>query len=199
MATQEKCDLIDQLEDQEAVDLLENIPADEATDLLSSLEKDDRFKLLRKMESRTSKELRKLLGFAQDSAGGLMTTEYLFLREDAVVGDALKLLKNSVDFPGNIYHIYIVDENHCLAGSVALRNFINTDPGTPLMDVCYPNKVFVRTDDGMEEIALLLEKYKFTSIAVLDEKDVLQGVITSDDVMEELISLTWSKYKEKLI
>jgi len=79
-----------------------------------------------------------------------------------------------------------------------LRQFINADPETPLMETCYPQKIFVKTDDDMEEIALLLEKYKFSSIPVLDDEDVLQGVITSDDVMEELISLAWTKYKEKL-
>ncbi len=66
------------------------------------------------------------------------------------------------------------------------------------METCYPKKVFVKTDDGVEEVALLLEKYKFSSIAVINEENVLQGVITSDDVMEELISLTWKKYKDQL-
>ncbi|HSV43555.1 MAG TPA: CBS domain-containing protein [Candidatus Bathyarchaeia archaeon] len=199
LATQEKQDLVDQLTDQEAADLLENIPADEATDLLSSLPKDKMLRLTRQMESETAKELRKLLGFAKDSAGGLMTTEYLHVAKDATVGDALKLIKDNLNFVGNVYYLYVVDEAHKLIGSTALRRFINTDPQTPIMNVCYPKNIFVRTDDGMEEIALLLEKYKIPAIPVVDDKGVLQGVITTDDVMEELISLAWSKYKDKLI
>ena len=199
LATQEKNDLIDHMDDREAVNLIENIPADEATDLLLSLPKDKTRQLMRLMESQTSKELRKLLGFAKDSAGGLMTTEYLSLEEDAKVKDALSLIKENVSYPGNIYHIYIVDSKDHLLGATSLRQFINEDPDKPILETCYSPKVFVRTDDGMEEIALLLEKYKFSSIPVLDEEDILQGVITTDDVMEELIALAWSKYKDKLV
>jgi len=198
MVLHEKEELIDQLEDREAGNLLENIPADEATDLLHNLPKEKRMQLMRFMQSKTSKELRKLLGFAQDSAGGLMTTEYLYLGEDALVKDAFEKIKANVDYPGNIFYVYIVDSKHRLVGTTSLRRFINEAPETLLMETCYLNKTFVQTDDGMEEVALLLEKYKFSSVPVLDEDEVLQGVITSDDVMEELISLAWTKYKDQL-
>lgn len=199
LATQEKQELLEQLSDQEAADILENIPADEATDVLSILPKEQMLRLTRRMETATAKELRKLLGFAKDSAGGLMTTEYLSLSQDATVADALKMIKENVHSPGNIYYLYIVDEHNHLVGSTSVRHFINEDPQRPIMDVCYSKNIFVNTDDGMEEIALLLEKYKFSSVPVVNEEQELQGVITTDDVLEELISLAWSKYKEKLI
>ncbi|MBU1996627.1 MAG: CBS domain-containing protein [Candidatus Omnitrophica bacterium] len=198
MAIQEKEELIDQLGDREAGDLLENIPADEATDLLHNLPKEKTKQLMRFMHSKTSKKLRMLLGYAQDTAGGLMTTEYLYLGADALVQDAIQKIKDNVDHPVNLFHIYIVDEKHALKGITSLRQFINKDPSKLLIDACYPSDVFVRLDDGMEEVALLLEKYKFSSIPVLDEEGILQGVITSDDVMEELITLTWKKYKDQI-
>ncbi|VAX36719.1 Mg/Co/Ni transporter MgtE, CBS domain-containing [hydrothermal vent metagenome] len=198
MTPHEKEELVDQLEDREVGNLLENIPADEATDLLHNLPKEKTIQLMRFMHSKTSKELRKLLGFAQDSAGGLMTTEYLYLGEDALVKDAMDLIKKNVNYPGNVFYVYIVDDKNRLVGTTSLRRFINEAPETLLTETCYHNKVCVRTDDGMEEVALLLEKYKYSSIPVLNEGDVLQGVITSDDVMEELISLTWRKYKDQL-
>lgn len=198
LATQEKQDLIDHLDDKEAASLIENIPADEATDLLMALPKDSIFRFLRHMETRQSKKLRKLLGFAKDSAGGLMTTEYLYLNRNATVADALQLVKNNVNYPGNIYHIYIVDDFHRLVGMTSIRRYIHLPTETPVIDTCFPKKVFVRTSDGMEEIALLLEKYKFTSIPVLGEDDILQGAVTTDDVMEALISIAWTKYKEKI-
>ncbi len=198
MAPQEKEELIDQLDDKEAVNLLENIPADEATDLLKALSKEKRRQLMMRMHTATSKRLRKLLGFEENSAGGLMTTEYLYLGPDATVKDAFDKIKRNVDYPGNIFHIYIVDEKHRLLGATSLRRFINLSEDTLLIDTCYPQKIFVRTDDDVEEVALLLEKYKFSSIPVLNEEDVLQGVITIDDVMEELISLAWKKYEGQL-
>ncbi len=198
MAPHEKEELIEQLDDKEASHLLENIPADEATDLLHDLPPEKRRLLFRHMHSKTSKELRKLLGFAQDSAGGLMTTEYLTLDQDDTVADAIQKIKDNTDFAGNIVHLYVVGEKQQLLGATSLRRFINEDPKKKIIDTVYPNNIFVRTDDGMEEIALLLEKYKFSSIPVLDEANVIQGVITSDDVMEELISLTWTKYKDQI-
>jgi len=194
----EKEELVDQMSDSEVADLLENIPADEATDLLMALPKEKTLQLMRLMENDTSKKLRKLLGFARDTAGGLMTTEYLCLKKDALVSNALEKIKENAQFPGNIFHIYVVDDHHRLVGSTSLRNIINADLDTPIVDTCYPKKVFVHTDDGMEEVALLMEKYKFSSIPVLNEEEILQGVITSDDVMEELISLAWGKYKDQL-
>jgi magnesium transporter len=111
----------------------------------------------------------------------------------------MAMIKDHVNSPGNIYTLYVVDDEHRLVGSTSLRRFINEDPQRPILEVCFPKNVFVRTDDGMEEVALLLEKYKFLSIPVVDAHEVLQGVITTDDVMEELIALAWSKYKEKLV
>jgi magnesium transporter len=198
LATQEKQDLIDHMQDKEAASLIENIPADEATDLLMILSKETMLRLMRHMETKQSRKLRKLLGFAKNSAGGLMTTEYLYLGQNAVVGDAMQLVKNSVNFPGNIHYIYIVDDFHRLIGMTSIRRYINLLPQTPIMETCFPGKVFVRTSDGMEEIALLLEKYKFASIPVLSEDDILQGAVTIDDVMEALISIAWTKYKERL-
>ncbi len=198
MATSEQEELIDQMNDQEAVDLIEDIPSDEAADLLMNLPKEKTLKFMRLMETGDSKRLRKLLGFAKDSAGGLMTTEYLSLPEDSLVEDALQKIKDNVHYPGNIYHIYLVDSKERLEGITPLRRFISEDLKKPLAECCFPKTVSVKTDDGMEEIALLLEKYKFSAIPVVDEQNVLQGVITADDVMEELIANIWGKYKEKL-
>ena len=198
LPVQEQEAIICQMEDQEAAILLEHIPADEATDLLLTLPKDKTRTWMRLMQSETSKNLQKLLGFSKDSAGGLMTTEYLCLGKDALVKDALQKIKDNVDYPGSIFYIYVVDDQHHLLGTTSFRRFINAPPQMPLAETCYPQQVFVRTDDGMEEVALLLERYKFSAIPVLNEEEVLQGVITSDDVLEELISLTWTKYKDQL-
>ena len=198
MALQEKEELVDQLSDKEAVNLLENIPADEATDLLLNLPKEKMVELLRLMKRETSTKLKMLIGFEKDSAGGLMTTEYLFVKETAQVKEAIKKIKDNVDYPGNLYHIYIIDNEHRLLGQTSLRRFINEDPDKLLTETCYPNNVFVRTDDDIEEVALILEKYKFSSIPVLDQNDILRGVITIDDVMEELISMAWKKYEGQL-
>ena len=198
MALTYKEELIDQLSEAEVAALITNIPADEATDLLMKLPREKTHQLMGLLGSETNKKLRKLLSFAKDSAGGLMTTEYLFLKPDATVADGIKKIKDNANFPGSIFFLYIVDDNHKFLGTTSLRGFINEAPEKLLMSTCSAENIHVYTDDSVEEVALLLERYKSTAIPVLNKQDIMQGVITIDDVLEELISLVWSKYKEKL-
>lgn len=193
-----KVELIDQLDEREAAQLIASIPADEATDLLMKLPRARTHELMRLVGTDTNKKLRKLLSFAKDSAGGLMTIEYLFLRPDATVGDAMARIKESVNASVSIFFVYVVDDEHRYLGTASLRRFINEPADKPIMECCYPHKIFAYTDDSVEEVAVLLERYKLSSVAVLNHDEILQGVITIDDVMEELISLVWHKYKEKL-
>ena len=178
--------------------MITNIPADEATYLLMKLPRDKTYHLMGLLGSETNKKLRKLLSFAQNTAGGLMTTEYLFLKPDATVADAFNKIKENINFPGTIFFLYIVDNDHKYLGTTSLRRFFNENPQTLLLDTCYPENIHVYTDDSVEQVALLLERYKSSSIPVLNHEDILQGIITIDDVMEVLISLVWSKYKDKL-
>ena len=198
MALNYKEELIDQLSEGEVANLITNIPADEATDLLMKLPREKTHHLMGLLGSETNKKLRKLLSFAKDSAGGLMTTEYLYLKSDATVGDALDKIKENINFPGTIFFLYVVDDNHKYLGTTSLRRFFNEGPQTRLLDTCYPENIHVYTDDSVEEVALLLERHKSSSIPVLNAQDILQGIITIDDVLEELISLVWHQYKEKL-
>lgn len=198
MSLTAKHELMEYLEEPEVAQLVSNIPADEATDLLLTLPRDNSQQLMRLMETETSKKLRKLLGFASDSAGGLMTMEYLSLKRDATVADAWIKVKENANAPINAYFIYLVDENQKYLGTTSVRRFVNEDPTTPLIKTCHKENAYVYTDDGMEQVAILLERYKFSSIPVLNKEDILQGVITIDDVLEELISVAWTKYKEKL-
>jgi CBS domain-containing protein/sporulation protein YlmC with PRC-barrel domain len=193
-----KEELIEQLSEGEVANLITNIPADEATDLLMKLPREKTHHLMGLLGTETNKKLRKLLGFAQNSAGGLMTAEYLTLKADATVADALQKIKDNINFPGTIFFLYIVDDNYKYLGTTSLRRFFNEDPQSLLLKTCYPENIHVYTDDSVEQVALLLERYKSSSIPVLNSQDILQGIITIDDVLEELISLAWHQYKEKL-
>ncbi|MEI6438306.1 MAG: CBS domain-containing protein [Candidatus Omnitrophota bacterium] len=198
MAPADKLGLIDQLDEGESAQLISQIPSDEAADFLMSLPKDRMHHLLRLMESQSSRRLRTLLGFRKDSAGGLMATEYLWLRKEATVADAWAKIKGAAESMASITTIYVVDEFYNFMGTTTIHRFINEPPEKSVLEVCHPHKVFVRTDDGMEEVALLLEQYKYSAIPVLDQNGVLMGSITVDDVMEELITLAWGKYKDQI-
>ncbi|MBF0620062.1 MAG: magnesium transporter [Candidatus Omnitrophica bacterium] len=198
MIPDDKANMVGQLEDRELVQIISNIPSDEAADFLMSIPKDRVQQLMRLMETKASKRLRTLLGFRKNSAGGLMATEYLSLNSAATVEDAINKVKASVDHPGSLTTIYIVDEAGKYLGTTTIRRFINEPLDRLILTTCHPQKVFVHTDDGMEKIALLIEQYKYSAIPVLDDAGVLVGSITVDDVMEALISLAWGKYKDQL-
>ena len=198
MTLADKLGLVDQLDDKEVVLLISNIPSDEAADFMMGLPKVRMHQLFRLLETQTSKKLRKLLGFRKKSAGGLMAMEFLSLPKTANAGDAVVKIKASIDFPGSLTTIYVVDENGKYLGTTTIRKFINEDPARPILETCHPHKLFVRTDDGVEKLALLLEQYKYSAIPVLDKADILVGSITVDDVMEELIALAWGKYKDQI-
>ena len=170
-----KEELIDQLSENEVANLITNIPADEATDLLMKLPREKTHHLMGLLGSETNKKLRKLLSFAKDSAGGLMTTEYLYLKPDATVADGLQKIKDNINFPGTIFFLYIVDDNHKYLGTTSLRRFFNENPQTLLLDTCYPENIHVYTDDSVEQVALLLERYKSSSIPVLNRPGYFAG------------------------
>lgn len=198
MALSTKEELIDQLNEHDVAHLITNIPADEATDLLMKLAPDKSHRLLDLLGTDTNKKLRKLLSFAKNSAGGLMTTEYLYLKADATIADGLQKIKDNINFPGTIFFLYIIDDNGKYLGTTSLRRFYLEDPNKKLLDTCYPENIHVYTGDNIEHIALLMERNKTSSIPVLSEQEILQGIITIDDVLEVLIGLLWHKYEEKL-
>ncbi len=198
MAPDDKAGLVELLEDHEVAQIITRIPSDEAADFLMAIPKVRVQQLMRLMESEASKRLRSLLGFRKDSAGGLMTTEFLSLNSTATAGDALAKVKASLDHAVSIMTVYVVDDKGRYVGTTTIHRFLNEDPAKPILAVCHPQKVFVHADDGMEKVAVLIEQYKYSAIPVVDDDDVLIGSITVDDVMEELIALAWGKYKDQI-
>jgi CBS domain-containing protein len=198
MIPDDKAGLVGLLEDREVSQIITKIPSDEAADFLMSIPKHRVQQLMRLMESETSKRLRSLLGFRKDSAGGLMTTEFLSLGMNSTAGDALAKVKANVDHPVSIITLYVTDDAGKYLGTTTIHRFINEDPAKPILATCHAHKVFVHTDDGMEKVAVLIEQYKYSAIPVLDDNEILVGSITVDDVMEELIALAWGKYKDQL-
>lgn len=198
MSSASKEEMINHLGEKEVAALITGIPADEATDLLMKLPRAKTRHLMGLLGTETNKKLRRLLKFTQNSAGGLMTTEYLCLRPEATVGDGFNKIRDNINFPGTIFFLYIVDENHKYLGTTSLRRFFTKEPQSLLIETCYPENLHVYTDDSVEHVALMLERHKSSSIPVLSRQGILQGIITIDDVMEVLISMVWGKYREKL-
>jgi CBS domain-containing protein/sporulation protein YlmC with PRC-barrel domain len=189
--------LIEELEPKEVVDILNNLPSDEATDFLEKLPGDLTDKYLNLMESKQSKKLSQLLGYSSDSAGGLMTAEYISFVKGATVESVLSHIKErqfKTEQPPQF--VYIVDENNRLIGSTNFRRLLLANPQDPIEKTAFPRTFFVHLNSGVKEVAYLMDKYKYYAIPVIDENNVLQGIITVDDILSQLISIAWRRLKK---
>ncbi|MFA5150192.1 MAG: CBS domain-containing protein [Candidatus Omnitrophota bacterium] len=188
--------LVEDLAPKQVAELLNNIPSDEATDFLEKLPKDMAEHILGFIESKYAKKLSQLLGYSSDSAGGLMTAEYTVFIKDTPVESALKQIKERTYKVEPAQYVYIVDENNCLLGTTNFRRLILADPREPIQNVAFPKTYSVNLSSSVKEVAYLMEKYKYYTIPVVDENRVLQGIITVDDILSQLIAFAWRRLKK---
>ena len=188
--------LIEELESKEVVDILNTIPSDEATDFLEKIPSEKVNQFLSLMESKYSKRLSQLLGYSSDSAGGLMTTEYMAFLKDTPIESVLGQIKERVFKVEPAQFVYVIDQNHCLIGSTNFRRLILANPQEPIQNAVFPKTYFVHLDSSVKEVAYLMEKYKYYAIPVVDKNNALQGIITVDDILSQLIAFAWRRLKK---
>jgi len=188
--------LIEELNDKQIVEILNNAPSDEVTDFLERLPKDKTERYLGLMESKYSKRLSQLLGYSNDSAGGLMTTEYMAFHKNTPIESVLAQIKERVFKVEPAQFVYIVDENNRLVGCTNFRRMMLASPQEPLEKAAFPKIYFVQINSSVKEVAYLMEKYKYYAIPVVDDNHILQGIITVDDILSQLISFAWRRLKK---
>ncbi|MBA4417445.1 MAG: magnesium transporter MgtE [Syntrophus sp. (in: bacteria)] len=168
-------------------DILEEMPPDEAADILADMPEETSEELLSLMESEDAMEVKHLLKYDEDTAGGLMTSEFLDFPPDTTVDEAMtdiRLLVPDVEF---VYYVYVVDEQDHLLGVVTLKKLLTSPLSTKLQDIMIQNVKHVGLDADRKEISEIVSKYDFIAIPVLDEEEKLRGVITVDDIIDLLV------------
>ena len=187
--------LLDEMNDSEISELLNNVPSDEATDFLEKLPREKIKRVLNLIENKYSKRLSQLLGYSSDSAGGLMTTEYIAFTKDTLVQTVLDQIRERKFKSEPVQFIYIIDEVQHLISSTNFRRLILAAPNEPIANFAFPKTYFVHLDSSVKEVAYLMEKYKYFAIPVVDDNNVLQGIITVDDILSQLIAFAWRRLK----
>jgi len=187
--------LLEEMNDFEISELLNNIPSDEATDFLEKLPREKIKHILNLIENKYSKRLSQLLGYSGDSAGGLMTTEYIAFTKETTVQAALDQIRQRKFKSEPVQFIYIVDQTQHLVAATNFRRLILANPQEPIANFVFPKTYFVHLDSSVKEVAYLMEKYKYFAIPVVDENNVLQGIITVDDILSQLIAFAWRRLK----
>ncbi len=167
-----------------AAALLTEMQKDNAADVLGELDLKRRRELLETMNASDAEEIRQLLSYEDESAGSIMTTEFISLNEESNVEETLNKLKHHAPDAETIYYLYVTDVNNHLTGVVSLRDLVVSDDETLIKDIMNSDVVSSYVDNDREEVAHLIQDYDFLAVPVLDDKNHLVGIITVDDIVD---------------
>ena len=165
-------------------ELFNNMPTDDAVDLLDELPANLVDALLSNVTSERRKQLNEILNYPQNSAGSLMTVEYIMLGEQMTVEQALAYVRKQGNKKETIYNCYAVAGGRKLAGAVSLRDIVLSPEGTKIADIMTTPVIYGRTLEDQEAIAEKFKEYDLLAMPVVDMEDRLVGIITIDDVVD---------------
>lgn len=164
---------------------LENLDSDDAVDILGELSQREQVEVIAEMEDHEAAELVDLLNYDEDTAGGLMQTEFIQARENWPVNRAVIELRKQAEDVDKVYTIYVIDSMDRLVGVLSLKSLLFASPKTAIGDICIrKNVISVPTGMESEEVAKVMEKYNLVSVPVVDLQQKLVGRITIDDVVD---------------
>lgn len=179
--------MIDSLDIGFASDIVERMPPDEAADLLGELPAEKAKELLESIEKGEAQDIQELLSHEEDTAGGLMTNDFIAYSPELKLGDALEKLRIDAHNVEAIYYIYIVDKGEKLAGVISLRDMLLSSPDKPLSEVMETKVKTVTPDADQYDVAEMISKYNLLAIPVVDSDGILLGIVTIDDVIDMLL------------
>ena len=183
----EQAELLEALPPWRVKELLEELSLDDLADTINAVEEENPAQaeaLLRQLDPETRAEVEELAEYEEDEAGGIMTSEYIAVRDAMRVEEVFRFLRREAPDAEQIYVIYVVDAEEHLQGVLTLRDLIVADPKTRVAEIMNPDVVFVRDDTDQEEVARLMASYNFTVLPVVDEDKKLVGIVTIDDVVD---------------
>jgi Mg/Co/Ni transporter MgtE len=178
--------ILESLEPEKAADIVEEMAPDEAADILSELEEETSEEILDEMDSAPKTEVRELLEFEEDTAGGMMNTEFVSLYDNASVIDALDALKGNEDLLESLNTLFLVDADERLTAAIPLARLFIASGGAKLKELAMETLIQVSVDEKQDRITELFDKYNLLTLPVVDEDGKLAGVITADDIISVL-------------
>jgi magnesium transporter len=178
--------LIEEFKRQEVIEIVEQMSPDDRARLFDELPAKVVRRLLAEMSPKERKQTALLLGYQEDTAGRIMTPEYISLKDSLTVEQALQRIRNQANASEIIYYLYVTDASRHLTGIVSLRDLVLSSPDVLLADIVTREVVSVYTDTDQEEVARLIQRYDLLAIPVVDREQRLVGVVTVDDVMDIL-------------
>ena len=179
--------ILERLSLERAADILEAMAPDEAADLLADLPPERRAELIAAMQAEEAGNVQELLAYEEDTAGGLMTPEYVAIPQRLTAAQAIERIRELEPEAESIYYIFVIDGQERLRGVLSLRDLIIASPETLVSQFMIRKVISVPLNASPDEVASLLAKYNLLAVPVVDGQDRIQGIVTVDDVLAEVL------------
>lgn len=176
-------ELLETLEPSIVAEILTIMASDDAAQIIADMPDDLTEEVLKLMEDKDSDLVEELLSYSEETAGRIMTPDFLALLKDELVGDAIKKVQEASDAE-MVFYAYVVDEEQHLLGVISLRQLLTVSPKRYLKDIMITDVIKVRTDHDQEEVSRLVARYNLLAIPVVTDRNKLVGIITVDDIID---------------
>jgi len=176
--------ILKDLDNQAISDIVAELDSDDAADLVGDLPADRAKEVIEAVDDHISEELEKLLPFPDDTAGGLMALEFVAVKADATVGDAIKTIREEGKEVENLYYIWVIDDFQRLVGVISLKDLVLESDDRKINEIMNPDVISVEVNTDQEEVAHLVRRYDLVHIPVVDDHYRLVGRITHDDIID---------------
>jgi flagellar motility protein MotE (MotC chaperone) len=209
MDEERQADIVEGMDQERAADILEEMDPDDAADLLGELDDEQAEDLLRRMDRDDAEDVEELLHYPEESAGGIMTSDFLTVPPHVSADDAIAFIRGMQDAPDVIDYLYVIegdegdsgiawmqpgkDEKGRLLGVVSLRDLLLAPGTTSMQELMDTDFLWARVDEPCEAASRRLTEYNLIAMPVLDEREFMVGLITIDDAMEVLLPERWLK------
>ena len=177
-------ELMSRISKIEAMQVVTLMETDDAADLLGSLTNEQSQEILDSMVQEDSEEVADLMAYPEDSAGGIMNTEFLALNQNINVQEAIQIIQTEDEESPVAFYVYVISDNNQLVGVMSLKQLLLSRPGEKLKDLMTAEVITVSLGTDQEDVAKTVERYDFLSMPVTDSNNRLVGVITVDDVID---------------
>jgi magnesium transporter len=190
--------LLDGMNGQHAAGILDKMNPDHAADVIGDSSKEKAEELLDLMEPEESDDIKKLLQYPKNTAGGIMTTEYAYVNQNLTSREVIQSLHEIAKNVETIYYIYVTSKNGDLLGVASLRDILSADPDKKIMNFMQTLLIKVDILEDIDEVAYKIAKYSLLAIPVVEDDTKLKGIITVDDVIDIISPEIWKKKSPKI-
>jgi Mg2+ transporter MgtE len=192
--------ILSSMKEEDAADILEEMDPDDAADALADMTPSQARELLEEMDARDAAAVEELLNYPEDSAGGIMTTDYAAVPQHLTTAHAIDRLRAMTDLPGPLYYVYVVDNevDRRLVGVMTLRDLLLATPGAMVSSIMKTDMITARPADDAEEVARAIAHYDLLALPIVDAAGRLRGIVTIDDAMGIILPKEWKRRLPKI-